>query len=173
MFLKFNCIHILDGTCLQKVPSCPKGAKVYPASRRRSSKRVGLEGQLAPQCAMIKKIYPGIQKAVHQFRFKNFEHLLGSGGGGGGDHNLRPSCSRPPARTFHTPIGTLRLDAPALVRVRSPNDWDEVNQVLCPHSRCFGSYFDVIFLMYLVSSGFSFKPTSSSSSSSSTQFSQE
>ena len=42
-----------------------------------------------------------------------------------------------------------------------------------PHSRCFGSYFDVIFLMYLVSSGFSFKPTSSSSSSSSTQFCQE
>ena len=43
-----------------------------------------------------------------------------------------------------------------------------------PHSRCFCSYFDVIFLMYLVSSGFSFKPTSScSSSSSSTQFSQE
>ena len=43
-----------------------------------------------------------------------------------------------------------------------------------PHSRCFGSYFDVIFLMYLVSSGFSFKPTSScSSSSSSNRFSQE
>ena len=37
------------------------------------------------------------------------------------------------------------------------------NQVICPHSRCFGSYFDVVFLMYLVSSGFSFKPTSSSS----------
>ena len=37
------------------------------------------------------------------------------------------------------------------------------NQVLCPHSRCFGSYFDVIFFMYLVSSGFSFKSTSSSS----------
>ena len=37
----------------------------------------------------------------------------------------------------------------------------------------FGSYFDVIFLMYLGSSGVSFKPTSSSSSSSSTQFSQE
>ena len=34
----------------------PKGAKVYPASRRRSNKRVGLKGQLAPQCAMIKKI---------------------------------------------------------------------------------------------------------------------
>ena len=28
----------------------PKGAKVYPASRRRSSKRVGLKGQLAPHC---------------------------------------------------------------------------------------------------------------------------
>ena len=42
-----------------------------------------------------------------------------------------------------------------------------------PHSRCFGSYFDVIILMFLVSSDFSFKPTSSSSSSSSTQFSQE
>ena len=39
------------------------------------------------------------------------------------------------------------------------------------HSRCFGSYFDVTFLMYIVSSGFSFKPSSLSSSS--TQFSQE
>ena len=30
--------------------------------------------------AMITKLYPGIQKAVHPFRFKNFEHvLLGSG----------------------------------------------------------------------------------------------
>ena len=54
----------------------------------------------------------GIQKAVHQFRFKNVEqHLLGSEG----NQNLRPSCRRPPARTFHTPVGTLRLDAPALV----------------------------------------------------------
>ena len=124
-------------------------------------------------CAMITKLYHGIQKAVHHFRFKNVEQhlLLGSGG----NQNLRPSCRRPPTRTFHTPVGILRLDAPALVWVRSPNDgnklgwsWDEV---LCPHSRCFGSYFDVIFCMYLVSSGFSFKPTSSSSSSSSTQFS--
>ena len=50
----------------------------------------------------------------------------------------------------------------------------ELIKSFVPHSRCFGSYFDVIFLMYLVSSGFSFKPTSScSSSSSSTQFSQE
>ena len=47
--------------------------------------------------------------------------------------------------TFHTPLGTLRLDAPALFRV----------------------------VVYLVSSGFSFKPTSSSSSCSLTQFSQE
>ena len=28
----------------------PKGAKVNPASRRRSSKRVKLKGQLAPHC---------------------------------------------------------------------------------------------------------------------------
>ena len=33
----------------------------------------------------------------------------------GGNQNLRPSCRRPPTRTFHTPVGTLRLDAPALV----------------------------------------------------------
>ena len=62
----------------------PKGAKVYPASRRRSNKRVGYKGQLAPHCvpSMIKKFYHGMQKAVHQFRFKNVEQhlLLGSGG---------------------------------------------------------------------------------------------
>ena len=44
----------------------------------------GHKGQLAPRCraldALIKKFYRGIQKAVHPFRFKNFEHLLGSGG---------------------------------------------------------------------------------------------
>ena len=65
-----------------------------------------IKGQLAPRCraldAMIKKFYHGIQKAVHQFRFKNVEHLLGSGG----NHNLRPSCRRPPIRTFHPPVGT-------------------------------------------------------------------
>ena len=77
----------------------------------------GHKGQLTPRCraldAMIKKFYHGIQKAVHQFSFKNVEQhlLLGSGG----NQNLRPSCRRPPARTFHTPVGTLRLDAPALV----------------------------------------------------------
>ena len=63
-------------------------------------------------CAMIKKLYHGIQKAVHQFRFKNVkQHLLESGG----NQNLRPSCRWPPTRTFHTPVGTLRLDAPVLV----------------------------------------------------------
>ena len=77
----------------------------------------GHKGQLAPRCraldAMIKKLYHGIQKAVHQFMFKNVEQhpILGSGG----NQNLRPSCRRPPTRTFHTPVGTLRLDAPALV----------------------------------------------------------
>ena len=45
---------------------------------------MGHKGQLAPRCraldAMIKKLYYGMQNAVHPFRFKNFEHLLGSGG---------------------------------------------------------------------------------------------
>ena len=52
---------------------------------------LGHKGQLAPRCraqgtmilSWYKKFYHGIQKAVHPFRFKNFEHLLGSGGGGG------------------------------------------------------------------------------------------
>ena len=79
-------------------------------------------------CAMIKKFYHGIQKAVHQFRFKNVEQhrLLGSGG----NQNLRFSCRRPPTRTFHTPVGTLRLDAPALAESAVPMmaiNWDEVN----------------------------------------------
>ena len=52
---------------------------------------------------MIKQIYHGIQKAVLRVW---------------GNHNLRPGCRRLPARTFHTPVGTLRL----VVRVCSPND---------------------------------------------------
>ena len=71
---------------------------------------------------MIKTFYHGIQKVVHQFRFKNFEHLLL---GSGGNHNLRPGCRRPPARTFHTPVGTLRLDAPAVPMMAI--NWDQVN----------------------------------------------
>ena len=87
----------------------------------------GHKGQLAPRCraldAMIKKLYHGIQNAIHPFRFTNFEHL-----GSGGNHNLRPGCRRPPARTFHTPVhvGTLRLDAPALFQVRSPIDGNKL-----------------------------------------------
>ena len=45
---------------------------------------MGHKGQLAPRCralgTMITKSYHGVQKAVHPFRFKHFEHLLlGSG----------------------------------------------------------------------------------------------
>ena len=49
--------HSITGRILMKlrmyIPvhhASPKGAKVYPASRRRSNKRVGLKGQLAPHC---------------------------------------------------------------------------------------------------------------------------
>ena len=87
----------------------------------------GHKGQLAPRCraldVMIKTFYHVIQKAVHPFRFKNGEPiLLGSGGLGGGGHNLRPGCRRRLLGHFTPPLGTLRLDAPALFRVRSPND---------------------------------------------------
>ena len=113
----------------------------------------GHKGQLD---AMIKKFYHGIQKAVHLFRLKNFEHLLL---GSGWNHNLRPSCRRHLARTFHTPAWCTctfpEFAVPLTAKVGI--------KFLCSHSRRFGSYFDVIFLMYLVSSGFSFKPTSSSS----------
>ena len=53
-------------------------------------------------------------------------------------------------------------DDHARVRVCSSNDGKVWNKILCPHSLCFGSDFDVILLMYLVSSGFSFKPNTSS-----------
>ena len=98
-----------------------KGAKVYPASSRRSNKRVGLKGQLAPHCVpWLKKYIMAYKRLSTSFRFKNVEQhlLLGSGG----NQNLRPCCRQPPARTFHIPVGTLRLDVPALVWVRSPND---------------------------------------------------
>ena len=99
----------------------PKGAKVYPASRRRSNKRVGLKGQLAPHCV------PWLKNSI--MTYKRLSTSLGSKTlnntsslGLGGNQNLRPSCRRPPARTFHIPVGTLRLDVPALVWVHSPND---------------------------------------------------
>ena len=69
---------------------------------------------------------------------------------GFGNHNLIPGCRRRLLGHFTPPLGTLRLDAPALFRVAVPMmaiNWDQVNQVLCPHSRCFGSYVDVIFLI--------------------------
>ena len=44
------CIVQLYVHILCNLLSTPKGAKVYPASRRRSNKRVGLKGQLAPHC---------------------------------------------------------------------------------------------------------------------------
>ena len=89
---------------------------------------MGHKGQLAPRCraldAMIKILYHGIQNAVHPFRFNNFEHLL-LGSVGGGDHNLRPGCRRRLLGHFTPSLGTLRLDAPALFRVRSPNDGNQ------------------------------------------------
>ena len=47
---------------------------------------------------------------------------------------------------FHPALGVFRRDAPALSLVRSPNNGKVGNPVLCLHSQCFGSYFDVIFL---------------------------
>ena len=105
----------------------PKGVKVYPASRWRSNKRVGLKGQLAPHCVPWLKNYIMAYKRLSTSL--GSKTLNTSSLGLGGNHHLRPSCRRPPARTFHTPVGTLRLDAPALVWVRSPNDGNKLDQV--------------------------------------------
>ena len=45
-------MHKGFGSALSFPEASPKGAKVYPASRRRSNKRVGLKGQLAPHCVL-------------------------------------------------------------------------------------------------------------------------
>ena len=135
---------------------------------------MGHKGQLAPCCCamgtMIKKSYHGILKAVQLFRFKNFEHLLGSGG----NHNLRPGCRCHLAGTFHTPaIGAFRRDCTCTFPESAV---PIMAKFLCPHSRCFGSCFVAIFLMYLecflafLSSQPHPHPHQSSSS---TQFSQE
>ena len=111
----------------------------------------GHKGQLAPRCraldAMIKKFYSRIQKAVHPFRFQNFEHIvLGSGW----NHNLRSGCRRHLVRIFYIFVRLLRLDAPALFPESAVPITAKVGiKFLCPYSGCFGSYFDVIFLMYL------------------------
>ena len=70
----------------------------------------------------------------------------------GGNQNWRPSCRRHLAGIFHTPTRCLQ-------------EWHT-----CPHSQCFGFYFDVIFLMYLAFLSSQPHPHQSSSS---TQFSQE
>ena len=78
-----------------------------------------------PWMPWLKKLYHG-EPVLNPFRFKNFEHLLL---GSGWNHNLRTGCMCHLARTFHTPARSLRLDAPALFRVRSPNNgksWDPV-----------------------------------------------
>ena len=76
-----------------------------------------------------------------------------------GHHGHKGNTPLPPLppRTLQG-VTTLRVSESAV-----PNNGKVGNQVLCPHSRCFRAYFAVIFLMYLVSSGFSLKPTSSSS----------
>ena len=119
---------VLRISCYYTCPSynilSPKGAKVYPASRRRSCKRVGLKGRLAPHCV------PWLKNSI--MAYKRLSTSLGSKTlnntslGLGGNQNLRPSCRRPPARTFHIPVGTLRFDVPELVWVHSPNDGNKL-----------------------------------------------
>ena len=63
-------------------------------------------------------------------------------------------------------IMILKQSAESLDGVSLPpitNNGKVGNLVLCLHSRCFGSCFNVIFFMYLASSGFSFKPIATSS----------
>ena len=48
--MKEQFVIVIDIYRSLRPPAPPKGAKVYPASKRGSSKRVGLKGQLAPHC---------------------------------------------------------------------------------------------------------------------------
>ena len=97
-------------------------------------------------------------------RYKSFSNKT-QGVVGLGPPNNQQSCSRwcawvlisPPPRTLQG-MTTLPVSESAV-----PNNGKVENTIICPLSRCFGSYFDAIFLMYIVFSGFSFKPTSSSS----------
>ena len=59
-------LRLIDDSML----GCRKGAKVYPASRRRSNKRVGLKGQLAPHCV------PGLKNYI--MAYKRLSTSLGS-----------------------------------------------------------------------------------------------
>ena len=75
----------------------------------------GKDGPPSPTLGtIIKKSYDGSSVLNTSLGSKTLNNTS-SLGLGGGNQNLRPSCRRPPARTFHTPVGTLRLDAPALV----------------------------------------------------------
>ena len=68
---------------------------------------------------------------------------------------------------FNILSGPIRVKYMPIPKFTVPNNGIELESsklcLVCPHSRCFGSHFDVMFIyIYLVSSGFSFKPTSSS-----------
>ena len=139
-----------------------KGANVYHASGQRSGKRYMWRIWIIrpPHLACRKWQLGGAWWVVCYKWSSNKTGVLGLGS------PYRPqSCGRwcawvwisPPPRTLQG-VTTLPVSESAV-----PNNGKVGNPVLCSHSRCFGCYFDVIFLMYLVSSGFSFKPTSSSS----------
>ena len=106
----------------------------------------GHKGQLAPRCLALGTM---IKESYH-------------------------GCRRHLARDFSPPLlGSFRRDAPAISRVCSPNNGKVGNQVLCPHSRSFGSYFDVIFWCIQCLLAFFSSQPHPHQSSSSTQFSQE
>ena len=80
----------------------------------------GHKGQLAPRCrAMIKKFYHDkmLSTSLGSKTLNNTSSL-----GPGGNQNLRPHFTPPPP----PPVGTLRLDAPAMVRVCSLNDGNKL-----------------------------------------------
>ena len=84
--------------------------------------------------------------------------------GGTPGYGFHPSQSQPGMTTLPVPESAV------------PDNGKVGNQVLCPHSQCFRSHFDVICLMYVVSSGilaFLSSQPHPRQSSSSTQFSQE
>ena len=61
----------------------PKGAKVYPASRRRSNKRVGLKGQLAPHCVLwLKNSIMAYKRLSTSLGSKTLNNTSSSGLGG-------------------------------------------------------------------------------------------
>ena len=79
------------------------------------------------------------------------------------DTTNSPMVHGAPGYGFYPTQDPPGSDDPARPESAVPNNGKVENPVLFPHSPCFGSHFDVIVLMYLVSSGFSSKPLSSSS----------